>query len=269
MAHTILLRCSERVTKFHPGSEGKRSQRRSIMGYAAVRSYQSPQALKRKRVLQFGVSAILAAVALLVFWGVDWQWGKTSEAAPHLEERTAPEMAQAGHAAGQSDGLKISANLGPIGVSGSPEEMKQLANAAANVVGQAINEFQTGRAEELANWKKREARMAPHKAAIRQLAQEAMTAWRGGLTGWREWASGKSLEVQLKAMVAMRFELRKKRAAWTPEMQREFENVYLALDSKVGIGADLAALDAAELYGVSKWTEFIDVRRIKRVLASR
>ncbi len=111
------------------------------MGYAAVRSYQSPQALKRKRVLQFGIPAILAAVALLVFWGVDWQWGRDSEAAPHLERREqnlAQEMVQT--PAAPTVKVSVGGKMGPVGVEASkqmtPEEfakeMKGLQKMAEN-----------------------------------------------------------------------------------------------------------------------------------------
>jgi hypothetical protein len=118
------------------------------MGYAAVRSYQSPQALKRKRVLQFGVPAILAAVALLVFWGVDWQWGRNSEAAPHLERREqnlAQEMVQT--PAAPTVKVSVGGKMGPVGVEASKQmtseefakEMKGLERAVKFDVSLARN----------------------------------------------------------------------------------------------------------------------------------
>ncbi|MDK2956923.1 MAG: hypothetical protein PWQ57_2419 [Desulfovibrionales bacterium] len=118
------------------------------MGYAAVRSYQSPQALKRKRVLQFGVPAILAAVALLVFWGVDWQWGRDSEAAPHLERREqnlAQEMVQT--PAAPTVKVSVGGKMGPVGVEASRQmtseefakEMKGLERAVKFDVSLARN----------------------------------------------------------------------------------------------------------------------------------
>jgi len=238
MAHTILLRCSERVTKFHPGSEGKRSQRRSIMGYAAVRSYQSPQALKRKRVLQFGIPTILAAVALLVFWGVDWQWGKTSEAAPHLEERTAPEMAQGSHASGQSDGLKISANLGPIGVSGSPKEVGETLMQGMQGLAEVANDVDNYLKDQARRQRERKEMAQEFKAKVRK----AMEVRRTDRAFWETLPK----EVRFQLLVGMSYEQK----GFTEEQRKEFLETGNQLVEEIGRGATAnLQVFAMERYG--------------------
>ncbi len=181
------------------------------MGYAAVRSYQSPQALKRKRVLQFGVPAILAAVALLVFWGVDWQWGRDSEAAPHLERREqnlAQEMVQT--PAAPTVKVSVGGKMGPVGVEASRQmtseefakEMKGLERAvkfdvslARNLAAQAdprmksfnqwlikAGEGLTGREIDYVTFPGRKSGMRRHEVAL--LLQELPSDEREKLYGW-------------------------------------------------------------------------------------
>ncbi|MGE4557204.1 MAG: hypothetical protein AB7D07_10300 [Desulfovibrionaceae bacterium] len=137
-----------------------------------------------------------------------------AEAAPHMEERTAPGMAQGSHAAGQSDGLKMSVSTSGIGISGSPKE-----------VGQALTQGMQGLAEvanDVDNYLKYEAdrrrRWAEGAKEFKAKVRKAMEVRRTDRAFW----DTLPLETRFQLLVGISYEQK----GMTQEQREELKKLY-------------------------------------------
>lgn len=161
-----------------------------------------------------------------------------AEAAPHMEQRTAPEMAQSSHAAGQSDGLKMSVSTSGIGISGSPKE-----------VGQALTQGMQGLAEvanDVDNYLKYEAdrrrRWAEGAKEFKAKVRKAMEVRRTDRAFWE----ALPLPVRFQMLVGISFEQK----GFTHEQREEYLKVDSEFVDRYGEGeADRLSFYAQERYG--------------------